>query len=70
VEALRQQLLDLEAEFKAETDQVGANVDSLAAPLETVTMRPTKRNVTVTLLALAWSPEWQDPGGQVTSAWR
>jgi len=68
LEASRQQLADLEASIKAETETLGA--DALAEPLETVSLRPTRQNVTVKLVTLAWAPGWEDAGGQITSAWQ
>jgi hypothetical protein len=56
VEALRKQLADLEAQFQAEADALAATFDPLREELETVTIRPTKANVSVKLLALAWVP--------------
>ena len=37
---------------------------------ETLSVRPTKQNVTVKLVALAWAPAWRDSQGHITDAWR
>jgi hypothetical protein len=37
--------------------------------LETVTVRPTKQNISVRLVTLAWVPAWQDAQGTLTPAW-
>lgn len=68
VEALRKQLADLETEFKSETDALSAKHDPLAESLETIAIRPTKANITVKLIALAWAPCWHDPQGRITPA--
>jgi hypothetical protein len=69
LEALREQLAELEAQFRAETDVIGARVDPLTEPLETVRIRPTRQNIAVRLVALAWRPGWRAAGGAVTPAW-
>jgi len=70
VVALQQQLADLEAQFKMETDALAAATDPLNEKLETVSLKPTKANIAVKLVALAWTPHWQDTGGRITSAWQ
>jgi hypothetical protein len=69
VAALQQQLADLEAQFKTETDALAAAADPLNEKLETVSLKPTKANITVKLVALAWTPHWQDGKGALTTAW-
>ena len=68
VAALQQQLADLEAQFKSETGHLSA-VDPQSEPLETLALRPTKTNIAVKLVALAWLPHWQDAQGALTPAW-
>jgi hypothetical protein len=36
---------------------------------ETVAIKPKKTDISVQLVALAWSPYWQDSQGQVPPAW-
>jgi hypothetical protein len=69
VGALQQQLAGLEAEFKAEAEILGGRSDPMTETLETVTVRPTKQNISVRLVALAWVPTWQDAQGTLTPAW-
>ena len=69
VEALQQQLVDLDAQFKEETDALEARFDAASEPLETVTLRPKKTNITVKAVALAWTPSWRDAAGTSTPAW-
>jgi len=67
--ALQQQLADLEGEFKAEAEAATASRDPLTEALEPVTVRPTKQNISVRLVALAWAPWWKIGDGEPTPAW-
>jgi hypothetical protein len=69
VAVLRQQLVDLEAQFKAEADARAATTDPLNEKLETITLKPTKSNIAVKLVALAWTPHWRDTKGASIPAW-
>jgi len=68
VSALQEQLVELEAQFKSETDSLSLS-DPLSEPLETVALRPTKSNISVKLIALAWLPHWQDATGTLLPAY-
>ncbi|MBU6479857.1 MAG: ATP-binding protein [Nitrospirae bacterium] len=70
VAALQQQLADLEAQFKAETAALAVATDPLTEKLEMVSLKPTKANIAVKLIALAWTPSWQDAKGLSSPAWR
>jgi hypothetical protein len=67
VEALQQQLADLEAGFKAEAE-------SAALPgaefIQTITIKPTKQNISVKLVVLAWAPWWKTATGERIPAWK
>jgi hypothetical protein len=67
VGAHQQQLADLEAAFKAEAE---AAASPLAETIETVRVRPTKQNISVKLVALAWAPWWKTESGERTPAWK
>ena len=69
VQAVQEQLAALDEQFKAEVDALAGAPDALTAPLETLALSPTKQNVTVKLIALAWVPSWRDPHGALTPAW-
>ena len=69
IDALRSQLQELEAQFKAETNAVAAKTDPLTEPLETVSVKPNKSNIAVKLLALAWAPHWHNEHGTLMPAW-
>ncbi len=66
---LQQQLADLEAQFKTESDALAAATDPLNEQLETISIKPTKANIAVKLVALAWTPQWRDAKGMMTPAW-
>jgi len=70
VSALQQQLADLESQFKTETDVLAAATDPLNEKLETVSLKPTKANIAVKFVALAWTPHWQDGKGVLTQSWQ
>ena len=70
VSALQQQLADLEAQFKTETVALAAATDPLNEKLEIVSLKPTKANIAVKLVALAWTPHWQDGKGVLTQSWQ
>ncbi len=69
VEALQKQLLALQAEFEAEMASLQEKIDPGTETLETIAIKPSKSEISVQLLALAWSPYWQDPQGTSTPAW-
>ena len=67
--AVRQQIDDLEAQFQSDTQALEARFDPAAEVFETIGVRPKKSSVTVRLVALAWAPHWQTPGGGASPAW-
>lgn len=69
VAALHQHLADLEAQFKVEADNL-AGVDPQTEPLESVPLRPTKTNISVKLVALAWLPYWRDSAENLLPAYQ
>jgi hypothetical protein len=68
--ALQQQLAELEAQFEAEVAASAAAADPLAEKLDTVTIRPTKADIAVRLVALAWTPWWIGGSGEPVPAWK
>ncbi len=70
VAALQQQLVDLEAQFKSESEALAAATDPLNEKLDTISIKPTKANIAVKLVSLAWTPHWRDSNGQLTAAWQ
>jgi len=69
VAAVDDQLADLDTQFKAEMDAIEKSGDPQTEALETTIVKPTKANITIKLLGLAWAPHWRDAQGQTTPAW-
>jgi hypothetical protein len=69
VETVRAQQAELEAQLQAEVAALQAQADPLTEPLETVSVRPKKTQITVRLVSLAWAPHWRDVAGAATPAW-
>jgi hypothetical protein len=67
--ALKQKQAELEAEFQAEVDALGAQTDPMAETLDGITIRPRKSDIAVDALGLVWMPFWQDAPGSLTGAW-
>ena len=64
VAAIKQQLADLDAQFQAEAAAIEAGCDPASESLETIELRPRKTNISVKLVALAWTPHVRDASGQ------
>lgn len=48
---------------------LAARMDPQTEQLEQVPVRPAKKDISVTLLALGWLPYWRTPAGDLTQAW-
>jgi hypothetical protein len=69
VEALHQQLAELEAQFQSETATLEARVDPSTERLETISLKPKKTDISVRLVALVWVPHWRSNDGSLSPAW-
>ena len=69
VAAVDEQLSQLNAQFKMETEAIEKSSDPQTEVLETAIVKPTKANISIKLLSLAWLPYWHDTQGQSTPAW-
>jgi hypothetical protein len=69
VATLQQQLMDLEAQFKSESDALMAATDPLTERLDLVSLKPSKSNIVVKLVALTWVPSWRAADGTSVQAW-
>jgi hypothetical protein len=67
VEAIDQQIAGLQAQFDAEANAAQAACDPGTMPLEKVSLKPKKTDITVSAFVLAWTPWWQS-GGEMTRA--
>ena len=70
VATIDQRLADLDADFKAETATLERSFDPQTEQLETLSLKPTKANISVKLLTLAWAPYWHDSQGSTKPAWQ
>ena len=68
VEAMTQQLSDLEGQLEAEVQALQAQHDVDSVSLEAVAIKPKKTNINVRLFTLAWAP-YVSEGGIAKSAW-
>ncbi len=68
VEALRQQLAELDAQFQAEASAIESGLDPTSESFETIELRPNKTNISVKLVALAWTPHVRNATGQQVPA--
>jgi hypothetical protein len=69
VEAVRQQLQQLDDALRAEVESIEQRFDAGTAPLEPLIVKPKKINIDVKLVALVWAPYAIDPAGASTPAW-
>src|SRR6185436_4405009 len=60
VAAVTQQLVELDAKLKEETEALQSSTDPQTETLEKVSLKPTKSNISVKLVTLVWAPYWQD----------
>lgn len=69
IEAIDRRLAGLNEEFKAQIAALEQSFDPQTEQLEVVSLKPTKTNIAVELVTLAWVPYWHDAQGQATAAW-
>lgn len=69
VEAVREQMADLDAQFKEDVAALEAQYSVGAAPLENLTIKPKKANINPQLVSLIWAPFTVDESGVATPAW-
>ena len=66
IEAVQQRLAALDVEFKAESEKLTASVDPTTIALEEVTLQPKKSDITITQVALVWTPWSVTADGEAT----
>jgi hypothetical protein len=69
VDTYKGQLDELNAQFQEELAALDTKIDPATEDLEKVTINPKKTDITVQLVALAWTPFRVDSMGQMTQAW-
>ncbi|GAB4362573.1 MAG: ATP-binding protein [Deltaproteobacteria bacterium] len=65
---LERRLAELNAKLEEETARI-REMDPAEEPLDTVSLRPKKQDIRVSLVALCWAPVWRDDRGGIRSAW-
>jgi hypothetical protein len=68
VEAIQQQIGDLERQLQQETDTAQAGGAPDALPVEPLNCKPKKGNISVRLVALVWLP-YASNGADASPAW-
>ena len=66
VEAVQQRLVDLDAEFKTESEKIQSVLDAEALSLEEITLQPKKSDITINQVALVWTPWSVSPDGSAS----
>jgi hypothetical protein len=68
VQALQQQLAELEAQASRESEALRTAVDPLSEELQALEVKPKKTDISVRVLSLGWAPYWRDERGGVATA--
>ncbi|MBN1375982.1 MAG: ATP-binding protein [Dehalococcoidia bacterium] len=69
VESVKARLEQLDADFKADSAALETKMDMLTGELDKISLRPTKANISIKILALGWLPYWQGNDDKLTPAW-
>jgi hypothetical protein len=69
VDAVQKEINDLTAQFNTESAELAARIDTTTEELEKLTIKPKKADIVVQLVALTWTPYWQDETGTIQPAW-
>jgi DNA-binding protein YbaB len=59
VDALQKEIAQLNTELQQQADAITARWDAASNTFEEVSVRPSKSDIEVDMLALAWAPHWQ-----------
>ena len=65
---IQQQIAELEANLKAQTDALGAELERTAGDIEQIVLKPKKINITVRTVLLVWAPHVRSGSG-LAKAW-
>ena len=69
VEAVQQQLKQLDEELRAETAALEERFNAASEPVEKISCKPKRTNITVRLVTLVWAPYTVSAGGNSVPAW-
>ena len=70
LEVHRQQLQELEEEFKRETELLSSAMDPMTEELEQFTVKPLKKDILLRMFTLAWAPYRRTATGIAEPAWK
>ncbi|MGQ9844750.1 MAG: ATP-binding protein [Caldisericia bacterium] len=65
----QQDLNELELEFQSEVEKLSQKIDPLTEKLETIVIRPLKKDIQLKLFSLVWLPYFKSSDGKMTPAW-
>jgi len=68
LESYKEQLHDVHVEFDAEIEALKSRNDPATEPFDLVQIKPKKKDISVKLIALAWTPGWRSSSGEVKNA--
>jgi hypothetical protein len=68
--AVSEQLSELESQFQSETQALEKSIDPQTEQFEKISLKPTKANIAVKLVTLAWAPYLTDEQGSTRPAWQ
>jgi len=69
VEAVTEQLKELNTQVESEVNQLVSASDPATEKLETISIKPKKKDINVKLVGLAWVPYLQEAGKDAEPAW-
>lgn len=70
IEAIQQDLEELEQQLVSDMDAVRAAFDAAAGALEEVTIKPLKKNIDVKAVGIAWLPAYRVSDLELEQAWK
>lgn len=65
----QQDLKEMELEFQSEVEKLKQKIDPLTEKLETIIIRPLKKDIHLKLFSLVWLPYFKSFDGKMTIAW-
>jgi hypothetical protein len=69
VEVIAQQLRELNAELESEIARLTSTSDPSAEKLETISIKPKKKDIRIKFLGLVWAPHIQKADDPLDPAW-
>jgi hypothetical protein len=69
VSAISQQLQELNAQLESEIAQLASTTDPSTEKLETIPIKPKKKDISIKVLGLVWTPHIHEAGKRPEPAW-